>query len=216
MPAGRRVGMDVDPKHPELMNQDFLTFPQPKERARWITCSNPPFGRNCKMAVAFFNRAAQFSDVIAFVVPRTFRKQSLQRRLPLNFELLGERLLEEDSFLFEGKPYSVPCCFQIWLRTTARRQHLLTPTTHQDFEFCQPADADFAVRRVGCLAGKVIREFAGYSMGSNYFIRAKIPIQDLIRRLESIDWSAVKWDTAGNPSIGKRELIAKYSQAIDG
>lgn len=212
MPPERRVGVDVEPKHPDVELQNFLTefVPRPGAR-RWVVVGNPPFGKNSSLAVRFFQKSAEFADVIAFVVPLTFRKQSLQRRLPANFVLVDELPLSDNAFVFEGKPYSVPCCFQVWKKTPIERKHVLAPLSHVDFEFCEASRADFAIRRVGGLAGKVIRDFDGYSAASHYFIRSRLGAEALARRFESIDWKDVKWNTAGNPSIGKRELVAKYS-----
>jgi hypothetical protein len=88
-PTGRREGCDLEPKHPEVVKANFLTEFQPISAVkRWICCGNPPFGKNSSLAVQFFNRAAEFCEVIAFVVPLTFRKSSLQKRLNSHFELL--------------------------------------------------------------------------------------------------------------------------------
>ena len=37
----------------------------------------PPFGKVSSLAIRFFNKCAQFSDVIAFIIPRTFNKVSV-------------------------------------------------------------------------------------------------------------------------------------------
>lgn len=216
MPPGRRLGVDREPKgYKEIQAMDFLTdfVPDPAVK-RWVVVGNPPFGKNSSLAVQFFNKAAEFAEVIAFIVPLTFRKQSLQRRLHPNFELLAERILERDSFVFEGNPYSVPCCFQVWVKTKSVRQHVVLPLEHEDFDFCKPDEADFAIRRVGGLAGKVIRHFRDYSPASHYFIRSNIDLEVLLERFESLKWDDVKWNTAGNPSISKRELVAKYGAAL--
>lgn len=213
MPTGSRCGVDLEPRCPGVRQMNFLTeFVPPAIRGRWITSGNPPFGKNASLAVRFFNRAAEFSEVVAFIVPLTFRKHSLQKRLAKNFVLVGELCLPEDAFLFEGRPYSVPCCFQVWTRTDGLRDMTDAPLEHKHFEFVSTGSADFAIRRVGGLAGKVLVNFAGYSPTSHYFIRAKIDTDLLVARFQSIDWNSVKWNTAGNPSISKRELIAKYSQ----
>lgn len=212
LPDKQRVGIDLMPKHPEVMRADFLEDFQPKTGSgRWFTVGNPPFGKNSSLAVRFFNKAARFSEVIAFVVPMTFCKQSLQRRLDPHFELIGQKDLPLEAFEFEGRPYSVPCCFQVWRRSKViKKTRPQLPLTHADFDFCSPEEADFAIRRVGGLAGKVIRKFAGYSKASHYYLRSNIGAEKLASRFEALSWDDVKWNTAGNPSISKRELVAKY------
>lgn len=214
MPPANRFGFDLQPRQSGIQQQDFLLYEWPTGRSRAITVGNPPFGKNASLAVSFFNHAAKFSDVIAFIVPKTFRKGSLVRRLDKNFVLCCDDELPECSFIFEGQPYSVPCCFQIWKRSATARLDIQGPLTHVDFGFVGPQDADFAVRRVGGLAGKVLRVFAGYSAASHYFIKARGNADVLIGRLAGIDWSDVKANNAGNPSISKREFVAGYSATL--
>ena len=38
-----------------------------KKKCGCLTIGNPPFGKNSSLAIAFFNKAAEFSDVIAFI-----------------------------------------------------------------------------------------------------------------------------------------------------
>ena len=216
MPKNHRVGVDLEPKHADVQKADFLSQFLPDQNvSRWVVVGNPPFGKNSSLAVRFFNKAAEFAEVIAFVVPLTFRKKSLWKRLSRDFVLADELTLEQDSFIFEGRPYSVPCCFQVWVKTKEPRVDTDTPLAHPDFEFCKEADkAHLAFRRVGGLAGKVIVDFQSYSPASHYFLRAKIAPAVLIKRLQAINWDDVKWHTAGNPSISKRELVAKYADSV--
>lgn len=217
MPPRQRLGVDLQPKHPEIQKADFLTEFQPNPRIKnWVVLGNPPFGKNASLAVRFFNKAAEFADVIAFVVPLTFKKNSLLKKLSRDFVLVDEITLERESFVFEGRPYAVPCCFQVWQRTKEPRVDTDSPLTHPDFEFCKSGvDADFAFRRVGGLAGKVISEFQEYSPASHYFIRSNIEPAVLLKRFQGLNWDDVKWHTAGNPSISKRELVAKYAKAVN-
>ena len=213
LPARQRIGLDIDPRHCEVVRQDFLgEFEPPAHQGRWLTVGNPPFGKNTSLAVRFFNKAATFSDVIAFVVPLTFRKHSLQQRLDSCFSLLAELPLDKDAFVFEGKPYSVPCCFQVWVRSATPRQWTAPVLEHPDFEFVRREQAHFAIRRVGRSAGKVIRDFHRYASTSHYFVRSRIGPELLAQRLEALCLTHEKWSTAGVASLGKRELVAAYQK----
>lgn len=232
LPKAQRVGVDLDPKGTlgEIICADFLgrsasvdAFVLPNTSGiDWVVIGNPPFGKNASLAVDFFNKAAEFSQVVAFIVPRTFNKSSVQKRLSRHFHLVENRALARDSFLFEGEAYSVPCAFQIWERRAEARQTTPTPLEHTHFKFISGADAspltDFGFRRVGALAGKVIPEFRGYSPASHYFLRPNLELvsrEQLIARLGSISWDSVRMNTAGNPSISKRELVSEYSKIAE-
>ena len=115
--------VDIDASE-ETYRADFLkdtivpkSYFHPKKGFSCVTVGNPPFGKNSSLAVSFFNHAAKFSVCIAFIVPRTFSKKSLQSKLDRNFFLVHEMVLEEDGFLFKNESYDVPCVFQVWVHS---------------------------------------------------------------------------------------------------
>lgn len=205
-----RIGLDLLPEHPEVKKQNFLTW---KTKKRVITIGNPPFGKNSALAVHFFNHAAQFSTLIAFIVPKTFAKDSVQKRLNPYFHLISSLALEPDSFTFQSSPYKVPCVFQIWQKHPTERTHTQAPLHHPDFIYTCKETACVAIQRVGTNAGRVKSSFLHLSPNSHYFLTSHTLTQDaLINRLMALDYSSVKHNTAGNPSISKRELVALYNE----
>ncbi|MBM3928107.1 MAG: SAM-dependent methyltransferase [Sphingomonadales bacterium] len=203
MPDGS-IGYDVEPKYPGIQTADFLTVRIDNDRAIAIL-GNPPFGRNASMAVRFFNHAAAQVSVIAFILPRTFRKASIENRLHRNFHLIREEPVPEDAFLFRGKPFNVPAVFQIWERRSYLRPLRPDVTWHPDFEFLTTPDlADFAIQRVGAGAGRLHHDFAA-SPSSHYFIRG-----DVEHIMARINFRTVAADVAGNPSLSKAEIVALY------
>jgi hypothetical protein len=221
MPAATRHGVDLEPVHgvPGVVQGDFMEFlpldTWLAEPARpVITEGNPPFGKNSSLAIKFFNQAARFSQVIAFVVPMTFRKESVHARLDTRFMLVHDEVLAPNSFVFEGRPYDVPCCFQIWVRSDDERRPVKTaPLEHPDFSFVTRVDASLAFRRVGGLAGRFFTEFEAYADASHYFLKPRGSLRAFTEVLAAIDWSSVKQNNAGNPSISKRELVREYEAA---
>ena len=210
MPKNRE-GIDLDPKASNIIKMDFFDY-IPKEGKRYIVLGNPPFGRICSSAVKFFNYAANFSEIIAFIVPRTFRKVSLQNKLDLNFHLVYDEILPEDSFVFEEKEYNVPCTFQIWEKQETKRAKINEPLNHQDFDFVEKDKGDFSFQRVGNDAGLIREEFSKYAPESHYFIKANK--SNVIDIMKNINFDEVKFDTAGNPSISKREIVKLYSEMV--
>jgi hypothetical protein len=142
LPPEKRVGIDLEPAHPEVVKQDFFTYEPPIGKAVCVV-GNPPFGKNSSLAVNFFNHASLFADTIAFIFPRTFRKRSVQNRLDLNFHLDTEILLEKNSFHTpDGQLYDVPCVFQVWKKKPEKRKPFLIEKEHEDFEFLSKSDMD--------------------------------------------------------------------------
>jgi predicted RNA methylase len=80
---------DLDPRSPDITQQDFFTADH-QHQPGLMVIQNPPFGRGSDLAIRFFNKAATFADYIAQIVPRTFRRPSIQNRLGDNFELVDE------------------------------------------------------------------------------------------------------------------------------
>jgi len=194
---------DIMPEGDDIEQADFLSLSLTDK----YFLGNPPFGKNSSLAKKFFNHAAKGSGVIGFILPKTFRKVSIQNALNLNFHLVEDVVLPEKSFTLDGKPYAVPCVFQVWKYSSKKRDKVVLPTTHNDFDFVSAENADFSLRRVGGSAGKV-NEHNNYAAASNYFIRGDV--KDRFISLEE-DFKEAAKNTAGNPSLSKGELIYLYS-----
>lgn len=208
LPIGS-FGCDIEPMGPGMYTADFLTVEF--ESARHIACiGNPPFGRNCKLAVRFFNRAATFSEVIAFIVPRTFRKTGIINDLDDRFHLIHEELVPDRAFLFRGRDRSVPTLFQMWVRREDRRVPLPDIKTHPDFEFGPREGADLVIQRIGQNAGRVHHD-TERSDQAHYFIKGDV--EDDMRKLERA-FAKVAKNTAGKPSLAKSEIVTIYSERI--
>lgn len=219
-PGARVEGCDLEPKHALAIEQDFFDRPAPAAGQQWAVIGNPPFGKNASLAVRFFNHAAGFADTIAFIVPRTFEKRSVQNRLDTRFGLVDEVALDPRSFHFEGEPVDVPCVFQLWERLPegVHRPFIAGATSHPDFRFLKlPEGSAFAFQRVGAQAGRLKALDAKHlAPPSHYFLAPRVGLSgdELWSRLERVDWKAIREKTAGNPSISKAELIAAYDEVL--
>lgn len=206
-----QIALDIASSRADVMKADFLQWHPGRTSRRVAVVGNPPFGKNASLARAFVNHAARFADVIAFILPRTFEKLAFINKLDQRLHLVSQHVLEEDSFEFDGEPYSVPTVFQIWERRKTLRPLTIQATWHPDFSFVPANNAHFAFQRVGARAGLASVEGLQKSPQSHYFLKARNNHRTLFERLSAIDWTPIKTRTAGNPSIGKGELIAAYS-----
>lgn len=220
MPPTRRAGIDLEPKCIGVVKQDFFDYVFPCEE-EILTLGNPPFGKNASLAVKFFNRAASFSQVksIAFIVPKTFKKVSIQNKLNLNFHLVKEMELDDESFLKDGQPYRVPCCFQIWERRSTQREQVHVDPENEWFTFVKKDKSpDLAVRRVGGKTGTCTDEIGPCKTHSFYFLKlkdgvSKERLQNHINKLQK-DKSFLKIasNTAGVRSMSIGEFITTLKQ----
>lgn len=157
--------------------------------------------------VNIFNECAEFATCMILIVPKTFRKISIQNRLSKLFWLEYEHILEHDSFIENGKPLDKPFITQVWVKRTEARDKI-EPTTG-DFSFVKK-DGDFSIRRVGNNAGEINPK----NNKNCYFIKSHVKgVKEL---LEKIDWTIVSHNTIGMPSISKSEIIWLYNKGIAG
>ena len=206
LPSGS-LGYDIDPKYPGIETADFLAVKIQPERGsekRIAIIGNPPFGKNGSMAVLFFNHAASQAQIIALILPRSFRKASIENRIDPDFHRVHEETVPANAFLFRTKPYDVPAVFQIWEFRKQQRTKRHVETKHPDFEFTTADRADFAIQRVGARAGRVHHDFT-MSPNSHYFIRG-----DVEAVMAQLDFASVTGDVSGNPSLAKSEIITLY------
>ena len=222
IPVANRIGLDLSPAHPEVHMQDFLTYEPPnKDGKRILLVGNPPFGRVSSLAVKFFNQAAKWATVIAFILPRTFRRISIQNRLNLQFHLVHDEEIPMEPCAFVP-PMKAKCCFQIWQRQDTRRVAVELPIIHADWDFLDwgpldtrgqptpPTGAHFAIRAYGGHCGQIVTEgLADLRPKSWHWIRSNIDPVVLANRFHTLDYTRCV-DTARQNSIGKKELVALY------
>lgn len=196
------VAYDINPKHPFIIKADFMEQSFEKFEFKTVSIGNPPFGFASNNAIKFFNKCAEFSDYVAFIVPRTFRKISVHNKLNKHFHLLKEYPVPKNAFLLDGKPHDVPCVFQIW-----ERKDELRPTKAGNLgkylKIVKPRDADFAMRRVGGRAGQIL-EGLDHSESSTYFFKEMQ--EGVLEKLKAMDFE-VRDDTVGVRSLSQLEIF---------
>ena len=207
--------IDLEPQNSEITKQDYLDLSISfKSNYRKIhVIGNPPFGRQSSMAINFIKKSAEFCDSISFILPKSFKKESLKAHFPLSFHLIIETELPENSFLVEGKEHDVPCVFQIWQKKSEERikKEKLKPVNFKFVNKSEPHDISF--RRVGVYAGKIDTETADKSIQSHYFIKFTKKInKDLFNALINITFDTD--NTVGPKSISKQELMEKFNPIL--
>lgn len=203
---------DIKPEHPEVIEQDFLTsdfseFTSGKN-VKIHTIGNPPFGRQSSLAIKFIKKTCLFADTISFILPRSFKKDSMKKHFEKHFHLKVEIDLPDGSFIVNGNPHSVPCVFQIWEKREYERPlpEVLKPV---GFKFVKKNEVpDVSFRRVGVYAGKFSQDIDNKSPQSHYFIKlldSEITLETL-EKMNSLNFKN-KDDTVAARSISKQELI---------
>lgn len=224
IPTDAKIGIDISPEHSDIINQDFLTYTPPSGVGKILVVGNPPFGRVSSLAVKFFNHASMWADVIAFIIPRTFRRVSVHNKLNANFHLVFDEEIPMEPCSF-SPPMMAKCCFQIWEKKETKRLLVELSTTHDDWTFLPfgpsdangqptpPSGADFAIRAYGGKCGEIASTgLEALRPKSWHWIRSKIIKNTLVERFASLDY-AVSLNTARQNSIGRGELVKLYCDA---
>jgi len=206
---------DLEPEHEEIIKQDYLLYNASASVNKKIhILGNPPFGRQSSLAIRFIKKSCQFCSSVSFILPKSFKKDSLKKTFPPNFHLLCEIDLPEKSFLVNTKEHDVPCIFQIWIKKTYARE-VSTKLEPHNFIFVEKTDnPSISFRRVGVNAGTIDINSANKSVQSHYFIKFT-NAYDLEKNLDLL--KSIVYDsnnTVGPKSIGKQELIKEFNKVL--
>jgi len=217
---------DILPEHPKIIKQDFLdldlsTIEYPNLHTKIHIIGNPPFGRQSSLAIKFIKKCASFCDSISFILPKSFKKDSMQKHFPLNFHIIYECDLDDNSFIINSNTTNeqekdVPCVFQIWERKSYDREPIVKQVPN-NFSFVKREDdPDISFRRVGVNAGTIDTENLNEkSIQSHYFIKFEPGIDKLsiIDTLKTIIYD--NNNTVGPKSISKQEIIREFNKIIN-
>jgi predicted RNA methylase len=209
------LAVDLYPKHDRVQSGDFLDFKSAENDL--VTISNPPFGRNNALAIPFFNHAANFSEYICFLVPRSWRKWSVQNRLDERFH----QLLDEEVFVSYEDEAGVPVrqannlrtCFQIWQRKQTLREKVVVPDNGL-IQKVSPEQAQLAIRVFGYGCGKVLTEFEPKKNTTLMFLRAKN--QQVTRLLPKLDYQRFSKNTAYTEALAFTEINFLLNEELFG
>ena len=199
---------DLEPEHNEVYKQDFLEFDYKKLKQKYTNIhiiGNPPFGRQASLAIKFIKKCCLFSNSISFILPKSFKKDSMKKHFEKHYYLIHEIDLLENSFLVNGVECDVPCVFQIWQYKEEIRNEI-EKKIPLNFKFVKKEDnSDISFRRIGV---------NDKSLQSHYFIKFtnNKTIDENIEKLKSIKFNFN--NTVGPKSISKPELIDEFNKLL--
>lgn len=205
------IAFDIQPEGKNIIQQNFLELDLYKFKNNLHFIGNPPFGRQSSLARQFIKHICncEKSKTVAFILPKSFKKNSMKKTFPLNYHLEYQSDIGKNAFLANGKAYDVPCVFQIWVQKNYNREEIkkLKPI---GFNFVKKKDnPDYSLRRVGVYAGKISCEIENKSEQSHYFIKLERTYTDFVEKYNKIKW--MHDNTVGPRSISKQEFIKEIN-----
>ena len=228
---------DLLPEDNRIIQKDFFTFESNKKD--YITIGNPPFGKRSKMAIDFFNKAAQYSKAICFIVPVSFMKWSVQKQLDNNFKLIDYFYLPLNSFLDRDKEFSIRTVFQVWTKKEENslpdiRLKKSPPISHKDFNIWQYNATPEALKTIDN-NWKIATYRQGYhNYNQKFYTKDKDYIFDCMRGIgakgkqqfffieplssksekiiNSMDFNALAERNTTTPGFGKGDFVSYYME----
>lgn len=208
------IFFDIEPEHREIAKQDYINYLPSISSQKIHVMGNPPFGRQSSMVIKFIKKSCAFANTISFILPKSFKKESMRNAFSPYFHLLFETDLPENSFTIGGNHHNVPCIFQIWEKRDYSRE-IQVKSCPTGFEFVSKSSSpDISFRRVGVYAGKIDTSIEDKSEQSHYFIRFTNgkSVADNITALTNIQFQHD--NTVGPRSISKPELIKEFNAVL--
>jgi len=221
-----KIGLDIYPENTNIVKIDFFDYTPSQDINNILVIGNPPFGKISSIAIKFFNHSAKWANIIAFIIPRTFRRPSVQNKLNNMFHLIYDEDVSTTPCCFTPK-MMVKCCFQIWEKKKIERPFIDLPTKHEDWEFLSfgpideygqptpPNCSDFAMRAYGGKIGEIEKiKLNELRPKSWHWIKSNINKEELINRFNQLDYSD-SLNTARQNSMGRGEIVRLYNDFIN-
>ena len=229
------VFYDIEPKHENVIKQDYLALEHGTmgsdaddadagNSGKIHVIGNPPFGRQSKLAIKFIKHSVLFCDTLSFILPKSFKKESMRKHFPREFHNICEiDLPVKNAFIIDNKPHSVPCVFQIWERRHNDLRELPVKYEPLHYKFVKKDEnPDISFRRVGVYAGLVTMDYETKSCQSHYFVsfNDELGLDDenqkkkLVTMLNSIEYECKEY-TVGPRSISKQELMREFNVVVN-
>jgi predicted RNA methylase len=209
------ISFDIEPHHKKITMGDFLD--QEITKTGLLTITNPPFGRNNSLSIPFFNKAAQVSDLIVFIVPRSWRKWSVQNRLDQNFHLVRDDDLTINYVDVNGQDAHAKdrlrTCVQYWERKTKLRPIVKV----KDMGIIQrttPELADAAMTLFGYNCGKLSLDFERRKITTQMYLKFNHPRAK--KAIENSDFSKFFMNTAYTEALSLPEINYVLNEYIYG
>ena len=207
---------DILPENPNIIKADWLKLNKNQfdKYKNILIIGNPPYGKNNSLSLKFIKESV-FANTIAFILPKSFQKESLLNKINHYFHLVEVIDLPNDSFLLNNQSYSLKTAFFIFKKMKYKRAIKDKKLQSSYFSFVNKNEnPDFRIQRVGVKAGSISKDL-NRSSSSNYFIKVNTKLiskNDFYNKIKSIDFSTVTDLAIGPKSLSKRELIEIFEE----
>lgn len=209
LPKGS-LGYDIAPECKGVEIKDYLEVEIPEG---CMVIGNPPFGNRCGLAKEFIKNSLK-AHIVAFILPSTFRKETMQKVFPEDWNLIMDVELPLNSFTKDGEDFNIPCVFQVWSRAHDffnLRESIKVKQTTEDFEFTNKRDANWFI--FGAAPHNIIHPKEVNENNRGYYIRCSRQVKSV---LEKIKWgdNGLSGVSGGVAWFTKQNIINIYLKEV--
>lgn len=209
LPVGKRIGLDIEPKCDEIIEQDYLDW-NPSKNKKYIVIGNPPFGLRGQLALKFINHSSTFADYVCFILPQLFESdgKGVPRKRVTGLNLVHSEKLNTKFESPDGKDINVQCIFQIWSKYHINDNYVInknknknitiyslsdggTPSTTRNKKMFYKCDAYIPSTCFGKDNMRYYDSFDNLPRRKGYGVIFTKNKEENIKKFMSIDWSQV-------------------------
>lgn len=210
------ISIDKEPESKKIIKKDWFEYNIPEHFKNVLVIGNPPFGNRNELSKKFIQHSMSFSNVktIAFILPNVYKKHTLQKIIPNNWRIKKIIDLENNSFEICGQAYHVPCSFFVFDKSKGKDLRLNPDKYKEANDFFWGNKNSFDIFIFGAAPKKMITDKPNKN-NRGYYIKSKIKINDLIKKIKNIDWEGNSSVNGGVAWFTKTEIIKNYNEEYD-
>ena len=210
-----KIGMDIMPEHGDILEADWFDYNIDNNYKKVLIIGNPPFGVNNYLSVKFLKHAFSFNNVetVAFILPNVYNKHTKQKMIPLEYRIKDIYRLPSNSFTLGGNIKNIPCSFYIFDKSDGEDLRFIPEKYNDTKDFAFGNDKDFDIFVFGESPNKIT--FTPSKNNRGYYLKSKIPVKLLIKRIRSVKWVGNSSASGGVFCFTKAEFCYEYTNFFD-
>ena len=125
LPKDRTIALDIEPRHTQIIKQDYFNWKPNINKKKYIVFGNPPFGLRGHLALRFINHSVEFADFVVFILPQLFDsdgKGSPKKRIKC-YNLVHSEKMTIDFYDPDKRDIRVNVVFQIWSKNHKNKEY---------------------------------------------------------------------------------------------
>ena len=207
-----KKAFDILPESPLVTQADFLSVPFFQENLCFY--GNPPFGIRNSLTKQFIRKCVSTGGArwIAFILPKAYKKHTLQKVFPLSWSLVLSEDLPHDSFSCKGEDYKIPCVFQVWEKDSNKVDMRATERScfeNNDFSIVGK-EGNFFVMGASPRTLKLPEDVTENNRG--YWLQSSLDYVTLLSRLQEVPWEGLSSAGGGVSWWTKTDFINQYEK----